>query len=184
VKMPYLADLLEYQPTSSLARSVKSVGWLESGYAFRIQEPQPTLLDAIWKYCSILVSPTRGLHVCSFCELAHNTFSRHGIRLVLGSAEIVVFDAKGNAYAAPNLVYHYILEHQYCPPDEFLQAIETGPSPGSQEYSDLLVRLGLVWRPNLPVADVPKRFEFVKTGNGVEVKEVSTMKGTVKDDTK
>jgi len=40
-------------------------------------------------------------------------------------------------YAAPDLIYHYVVEHHYCPPDEFIQAVLEGPLPGSLEYEAL-----------------------------------------------
>ncbi|WP_405683310.1 hypothetical protein [Streptomyces sp. NBC_00057] len=41
----------------------------------------------------------------------------------LGSAEIRVRGADGTLCTAPNLVIHYITEHQYCPPEEFCRAV-------------------------------------------------------------
>jgi hypothetical protein len=57
--------------------------------------------------------PTRGLHSCTFCTLCtlpNSSFVRHDTKLLLGSGEIRVFGATGDAFAAPNLIYHYILE--------------------------------------------------------------------------
>jgi len=41
----------------------------------------------------------------------------------LGSAEIRVQGIDGAVYAAPNLIYHYMANHNYLPPEEFLGAI-------------------------------------------------------------
>src|SRR5439155_5623857 len=63
--------------------------------------------------------------------------------LMLGGAEIRVFGERGRIYAAPNLIYHYVVAHHYKPPDEFLQALRQGRCPPEPEYLDLLERAGL-----------------------------------------
>jgi hypothetical protein len=170
--MTYFEDLSPYTYTfdSAALDPVRCVGWLDAGHVFRTERPQPHLLDALWAYCSVLVEPTRGLHSCEFCSRPPNTHVRHGKRLLLGSGEIRVFSSTGEAFAAPNLVYHYILEHQYQPPEEFLQAVEKGPRPESDEYRELLGRLAVRWRENYPVPAEPEWFYFVRTANGVERK--------------
>jgi hypothetical protein len=67
------------------------------------------------------------------------------VRLLLGSAEIRVFSNEGRIYAAPNLLFHYVCEHHYRPPKEFVQALRTGPRPPSQAYFDALMRRNLTW---------------------------------------
>jgi hypothetical protein len=44
--------------------------------------------------------------------------------MVLGSAEIRVKGAGGKVYAAPNLIYHYMKDCGYLPPQEFLGALD------------------------------------------------------------
>jgi hypothetical protein len=48
------------------------------------------------------------------------TVDRHEIRL--GNGEIRVPGANGLVYAAPTLICHYIDEHEYGPPEDFLHA--------------------------------------------------------------
>lgn len=90
------------------------------------------------------------------------------MRLLLGSGEIRVFNSAGDVFAAPNLIYHYILQHHYRPPDEFLRAVEHGPRPRSDEYRALLKHLSVDWRENFPMTDEPIKFRFVRTEHGVE----------------
>jgi hypothetical protein len=59
----------------------------------------------------------------------------------VGSAEIRVFSAAGDAYAAPNLIYHYVRTHWYKPPEEFLRAMREGARPPSSEYFESLNKL-------------------------------------------
>ncbi|MBQ3665050.1 MAG: hypothetical protein II919_02960 [Lachnospiraceae bacterium] len=44
----------------------------------------------------------------------------------------------GLVYAAPDLVIHYIINHQYLPPKEFIDAVMNGPKPGGEEYRDMV----------------------------------------------
>jgi hypothetical protein len=42
-------------------------------------------------------------------------------------------------YVAPELILHYIQEHRYRPPDEFISAVLRCPDPKTQQYLDALV---------------------------------------------
>ena len=67
----------------------------------------------------------RGFHVCELCshpkglspeqdwEWGKSRASNGEIRVILGST----------TYAAPLLIVHYIQEHGYLPPEEFLRAV-------------------------------------------------------------
>jgi hypothetical protein len=65
---------------------------------------------------------------------------RHGQERRIGTAEIRVFGPMGAIYAAPTLIYHYVAEHHYKPPAEFVHAAITSPRPPSDEYRALLER--------------------------------------------
>jgi len=43
--------------------------------------------------------------------------------MLLGSAEIRVPEKAGKTYAAPNLIYHYMKDRGYLPPQEFLRCL-------------------------------------------------------------
>ena len=168
--MTYFEDLSQYSfdRTAASIRASRNVGWLDASHDFPTEEPHSDLLDAVWEYCSILVVPTRGLHSCEFCTSPLNTFVRHDIRRLFGSGEIRVFSSTGDVFAAPNLIYHYILQHHYRPPGEFLRAVESGARPGSDEYREMLGQLSIDWRENSPVLDEPRKIRFVRTEKGIE----------------
>ena len=63
---------------------------------------------------------------------------RHGQERRIGTAEIRVFGPHGAIYAAPTLIYHYVAEHHYKPPAEFVHAALTSPRPPSDDYRALL----------------------------------------------
>lgn len=45
-------------------------------------------------------------------------------------------------YAAPALILHYVLGHNYLPLEPFIHAVLHGPQPGSPDHEALLAR----WR--------------------------------------
>ncbi|MFE5403463.1 hypothetical protein ACFQ9Z_19400 [Streptomyces sp. NPDC056580] len=71
---------------------------------------------------------TRGWHRC---QLPHAngedpypaTVEISGTRIALGGAEIRVVAKSGNWLIAPDLILHYIREHSYKPPQEFITAV-------------------------------------------------------------
>lgn len=77
---------------------------------------------------AIFSDGTRGYHSCTFCgeflpqvKWKRRKFSVHGHGHYLVQLGQVVF-------MAPALLLHYILEHQYRPPEEFLEAVIKGSS--------------------------------------------------------
>lgn len=156
--MAYFEDLSPYaysQPSQD-SIAVRNVGWLSRDHEFPRQQPSEALLDALWEHCAVLVEEYRGIHECEFCESPPCTYVRHSVRLLLGSAEIRVSGPTGDVFAAPNLIYHYICDHHYAPPAVFLQALEKGPRPGSEEYARLLASLKVPHSRNKPKLEEPR----------------------------
>lgn len=79
---------------------------------------------AVFKWMNAL----RGHHSCEFCGLGEVHARYEGVQKSLGWAEIWIPRLDGNQnntfYAAPTLIVHYIANHDYCPPKEFLDAVE------------------------------------------------------------
>ena len=63
-----------------------------------------------------------------------------GEELVLGSAEIRVLGDE-NIYAAPDLILHFITEHNYRPPQEFIDVVRKGVGVNSAEHRALIKAL-------------------------------------------
>lgn len=105
------------------------VGWLEDGYGFETGEVSSSLVDKMILHASYKVNRTRGFYLCPFWVTLLPTvkFYRDGEygEVILGSAEIFVQGADGRSYFAPDLIIHYVTEHFYRPPEEFLEALET-----------------------------------------------------------
>jgi hypothetical protein len=75
-------------------------------------------------------------------------------------------------FAAPNLIYHYVSEHEYQPPPEFLRALEEGPKPRTEQYSRLLDNLRVSWRENPPRLGELRTFRVEDTEAGPRLVEV------------
>jgi hypothetical protein len=145
--MAYFEDLSEYTYDVEFARpGTKTVGWLGRGHSFPTSPPSDDILDLLWVLCSTSVALQRGVHACEFCPSGSGYLSeRNEKRLLLGAAEIRAFSEAGHIYAAPNLIYHYVLVHHYQPPDKFVEALRKGLRPPHREYFECLEKLGLRW---------------------------------------
>ncbi len=119
---------------------------MDKEHGFDTGAPDEAMLDVLWAFCKTSVAQTRGGHPCPFCNNpAGIRAHRNGESLLLGTSEIRVFFSDGRVYAAPTLVYHYVVDHHYRPPAEFVTALLDGPRPGSQEYFALLRGQNLEW---------------------------------------
>lgn len=123
-----------------------NIGWLAFGQAYNTGPVSENMLAALWKYVRCPAVQHRGYHRCDLCQpspLRPISAIRNGESVQLGSAEIRVFGPDGRVYAAPTMIYHYLLNHQYSPPAEFVTALMTGLDPESENYKDLLESLEL-----------------------------------------
>lgn len=156
--MTYYPDLSPYQYSGgSTQENVVNIGWLDGAHDYPQGAVTEQFVEKLWGFCLVTVDRSLGLHLCDFCAVPYiprlpgtgiksllnrqerwQVVQRGEDIIVLGSSEIRVFGRDGTIYAAPNLVYHYVVEHQYRPPDAFIQAVLQGAQPGSDEYQTLL----------------------------------------------
>ena len=118
---------------------VLTVGWLSLEHQFPTGEPRPDLvltLEALLS--SHRANLARGYHSCEFCPPRCKMLKAAGREIpvpqpllfelsdrtiVLGSAEIwVPSPDRKTVYAAPDMIFHYVSEHGYMPPQEFVAA--------------------------------------------------------------
>jgi hypothetical protein len=123
----YFKDL---SPYSYLGRepdtNTLTVGWLDSEHEFPKGSVKEQILYRVLGLCFKPINQTRGFHQSSFLQPSPVGYSveYNGKKMLLGSAEIRVPGKNGKFYAAPNLIYHYIKDCNYLPPQEFLDAVE------------------------------------------------------------
>jgi hypothetical protein len=116
------------------------VGWLARGHPFQSGQASTEMFEALFALLfTHRVNQFRGFHICEFCKPTMKILrvsgrdipipepcieERSGRALRLGSAEIWVPSVDGKiVYAAPDLIYHYVVKHNYAPPDGFVAAV-------------------------------------------------------------
>ena len=156
--MAVYADLTPYTYFGSEYARVNTVnvGWLGPQHTFETAVPDDHVLEVVWRYCAVSVAGLRGLHRCELCpETRGYLFMRGDARLLLGAAEIRVFGDGDTIFAAPNLIYHYIVDHHYRPPPPFLKALRASPAPPDSRYFDVLKQHSLSWTETSAPAEEP-----------------------------
>jgi hypothetical protein len=118
--MSYFADLTPHTYAPTDGETVLNVGWLDSSYTFPRGDTPAEFRDALYLLCQRPVWVHRGSHVCQFCPQEDLRAAHPG---QIGNGQVRVKGADGIWYAAPTMVYHYVLEHQYLPPAVFVQAV-------------------------------------------------------------
>jgi len=118
--MSYFPDLTPhtYTPTDGLI--VLNVGWLDPAYPFAQGDTSPRFQEALRQLCEQPVHLHRGFHICQFCpdDVRRVQPSR------IGNGQIRLMGRDGVWYAAPTMIYHYVVAHRYAPPVEFVRAVE------------------------------------------------------------
>lgn len=104
-----------------------AVGWIEKK-GFPTGPVPEDCIQALFSAHADHIIPegTRGIHTCMLCNISTPEVRWHDKTLtLLGHGHYLV--RKGEAvYMAPELVLHYILDHRYSPPREFVQAVVQG----------------------------------------------------------
>lgn len=111
----FFEDLTPYSylhPEEELPGTV-NIGWLDPKHPFPTGLTSAAFQTKLQQLCQRRMKRTRGFHPCYFCKGRHRPQS---------SAEIRVAGVN-KVYAAPELVFHYIVAHRYKPPEEFLEAV-------------------------------------------------------------
>ena len=107
---------------------LKAVGWIKGLRTSTGQVPDACIKLLINAHMEkkIFSDGTRGIHDCTLCNQStpEEIWKSDSVRLI-GHGHYLI--QKDNVvYMAPELLLHYILNHQYCPPDEFIQAVLHG----------------------------------------------------------
>jgi hypothetical protein len=147
----YAEDLSPYEEGNLKLQEVLRVGWINKEHTFPTGAVIPEVIDKLKEIlvscnnypCYVCVHTIRGHSGCPVCnKLA--AFRVHDGRTIvsldnvnaasdgdprgvsiLGCCEIWIPNAKqpNNYFAAHDLIYHYIVDHQYLPPEEFIESV-------------------------------------------------------------
>ena len=146
--LTYFEDLTEYTyKDRGIVSNTLNIGWLDVEYPYEIGEVPTEFVEKLWDLIHIRLIQLRGFHDCNLCKpksLYTRISERHGETLKLGDAEIRAFGDFGKIYAAPNLIYHYVTDHSYKPPTEFISAVIKSPPANSIEYRKILKHYRLI----------------------------------------
>jgi hypothetical protein len=136
--MAYFPDLSPYAYGREAHPGVVHVGWLAGTHPYPKGPVQTRLIEKMKLLVKEPVELYRGKHVCDLCIAPpdlEKTFTSNGIVIdsncswarwvALRSSNGEMRVRYGNVtFAAPVLIVHYIEEHGYLPPADFLKAIE------------------------------------------------------------
>ena len=131
--MAYFKDLKRYEYSKNLfkcAGEPLNIGWLERCAPYPNGVVAPELTKKLLALCKFPVNRYRGWHGCHFCKEYPVRITDSDGEFCLGDGEIRVAAKDENVtYVAPNLIYHYVIAHQYLPPDVFLDALRAFSLP-------------------------------------------------------
>lgn len=131
-------DLSEYKPAMNhflkpfTFKEVLTIGWLENGQPYtqgNVDDIIVLKLREMLASSKTNINRMRGIHRCDFCPSSgtdHELRVRHPHlprTILLGMSELWLPTQTEIIYAAPTLIYHYITEHNYHPPDVYLDTV-------------------------------------------------------------
>lgn len=141
IPSPYFKDLAPYPSERDewIGFEPLAVGWLRRGKPFPTGKTPPQLLQRLVPFChpDAIVAPWPKPLPSGLDNRPLDPITIHGVTLELGRGEIRVMGDE-TIYAAPDLIIHYIQNHQYLPPEPFIDAVMNGPSPSSPEFRALI----------------------------------------------
>ena len=108
---------------------VRAIGWLHPDHPYSKGRVSAAFLDRLKEFVkqsgessdALFFGAAGGIHTCEFCEWAHG-----GANFGVPDGDIL--------FVAPEMIVHYIVEHDYCPPAAFVEAVMRCPLPESEEY--------------------------------------------------
>lgn len=137
----YFSDLTNYSYLHY--ENSKNIGWLGSTEDYRRGKVSKEFMNKLLEYLPEGLMQIRGYGGCDLCMVPKQeclVATHNGKSIKLGFAEIRVLSEDGvAAYASPDLIYHYIIKHEYRPPEEFIRAVLNGPKPKSIAYEKFLL---------------------------------------------
>jgi hypothetical protein len=119
--MAFFPDLAPYEYGRRFHPGVFHVGWLDNQHPFPRGSVDPRLIARLRALAANPVELYRGFHVCGLC--AEPSLSKGALTANRGNGEIRV-SRGGITFAAPVLIVHYIEQHSYLPPAQFLSAVD------------------------------------------------------------
>ena len=116
---------------------VRAVGWLSSDYPFPRGDVPAEFVARLRDFVRLADDSAEALNFPGFrglhsCELCGSVRDRRNFGVPAGEL----------LYVAPGMVAHYVEQHGYCPPAEFVAAVLVSPLPGTAEYQAAVAEFG------------------------------------------
>lgn len=104
---------------------MRAVGWLSNTHPFTTGSVPESFLTALHEHIQDAWQPVvaAGFHECELCPINP---AMNGNNLWIPGVTVL--------YLAPGMIEHYIQDHQYQPPQEFINAVLSCPSQGTPEF--------------------------------------------------
>ena len=120
---------------------VLAVGWLQRGYEFNRGDVPERVLDRLAEFAITPMPQPGGVfaghHECDLCpERIESKYPPARWHFRSSSHRNLYIPFEGRVYVSPESVGHYITEHGYCPPEPFLNAVESCPAVDGEEYRE------------------------------------------------
>lgn len=96
-----------------------------------------------------------GIHVCAYCRSLDEEKLRQMEFDPFGSGDAAVWFASGRAWQFPELMPHYVAEHKFRPPDEFVSDVMQGEVIGGG-FCGKLREVGYLTGADFPRGEVPE----------------------------
>jgi hypothetical protein len=108
---------------------VRAISWLSSDHPYTRGTVPAEFVDRLREFARLAMDSEkalsfgafRGFHSCEFCHRV-----RDSRNFGVPSGEVL--------FVAPAMVAHYVEQHGYAPPPEFIAAVLASPLPDSSEY--------------------------------------------------
>lgn len=115
----YFADLTPCPYNGVREKNGLSVGWLDKLHDFPRGPVPAEFVERLTEICKNPVVHHLGFHFCELCNFARDS-SLEGAR---SSTVIQVVARGGTIYFAPAMICHYVSQHGYQPPEDFIEAV-------------------------------------------------------------
>lgn len=117
--------------------NIRAVGWLEAGHPYQQGAVPNDFVARLKQHIGTAYQPMlfMGFHRCSLCLEGQRKVGYHN--LLIPTNQLL--------YVAPQLVIHYIEDHGYQPPQEFIEAVMACPEQESVPYTALLRQFEQCW---------------------------------------
>jgi hypothetical protein len=110
--------------------TVLNVGWLNRDHPYNEGTPIPEFTE---KMISIFLSRgpfnaeiglmRSGSHECEICGEMEILVRQGLVQRPLGISQIWIPGRAGRLYASPSMLIHYVQEHRYLPPQEYIDSV-------------------------------------------------------------